>query len=408
MKVLFISTSYPSNNSDPRGIFIHLLARALHREGIDITVLAPGAPSAPTHDVRDGVKVQRVTYWLPRWQALTVGLGGIVPNLRRKPWLAVQVPPLLAALVWRALRIAGEFDLIHCHWVYPSGIAGVAAAIRHELPLILTSHGGDLNLAHRSKAIRWLSRRLSETADVCVGVSHAMVEEFSGLGISGERVRFIALGVDTSGALPRTSDEHSKMLQAFARFEGFRITYVGSLIPRKSVETLLLAHAELETRGYKVASAIVGPGPSEEKLRSLASELSLRNVYFAGAEPPGRVQDWMLKGNVLVLPSRSEGRGLVLVEAMALGLPVIASDIPGPRELVIPGQTGLLFQRGDAMGLADCLQQLIDNDHLAREMGRRGRDLVEAEGLTDVHSARNHISLYEEVLRARSKSRKKG
>ena len=171
MRVLFITSAYPANLDDPRGTFIHVLARSLVEEGVQVTVLAPGSPGAPRSELRDGVHVRRATYWIPRWQSLATGLGGIVPNLRSKPWLIFQIPALLLALSWRAVRLARGADVIHAHWVLPSGLAGVRARRWSGRPLIITSHGGDLNLAVRIPALRPLVRRTVTQAQHCVGVS---------------------------------------------------------------------------------------------------------------------------------------------------------------------------------------------------------------------------------------------
>src|SRR6266581_101685 len=106
MRVLFVTSAYPEDRDDARGIFIHRIANGLVREGIDVVVLAPGTPSAPRQGVFDGVHVERATYWVRPRQRLATGLGGIAPNLREHPQLALQVPFLVSALLRGALRLA--------------------------------------------------------------------------------------------------------------------------------------------------------------------------------------------------------------------------------------------------------------------------------------------------------------
>ncbi len=396
MKLLVITSAFPNFAGDPRGTFVHILARALSRRHIEVTVLAPGAPGAPTKEIVDGVEVQRATYWIPRWQGLAVGLGGIVPNILRKPWLLVQVPALIASLTWHAVRLSRGVHVIHAHWVYPAGIAGAIAKWWRGIPLAITSHGGDLNLANRSRLLRWVTRRISQTADICIGVSHAMVAEFHRLGIAEDRVRFIPLGVEVDpdqGPPSELADLH----ETFRNFRGFRIVYAGSLIPRKSVDTLIRAHHRLEVRGHEVATLLVGTGPTERSLRDLIAENESKHVFFAGQQAPDRVGLWIGAGNVLILPSLSEGRGLVIVEAMALGRPVVASDIPGPQELVHDGDNGFLFPAGDDEQLADRLERLIEDEPLRERLGKRGMELIEEEGLTPDRCAARHVGLFEEI-----------
>jgi glycosyltransferase involved in cell wall biosynthesis len=392
LRVLFVTTAYPAHAADPRGTFVHALARALARlGGVRVTVLAPGAPGAPASERRDGVEIRRAAYWTRRGQALAVGHHGIIPNLRRRPWLALQVPALVAALTRETVRLAADADLVHAHWVYPGGLAGLAARRRRGVPLVVTSHGTDLNLTVRSRALRWLARRVALGADACLGVSHAMVERFLALGVPAERVRYVPLGVEAGG--PEGP--------APARAGGgpFAVWYVGGLTRNKSVETLVRAHAELARRGRRATLTVVGSGPEEPALRALASELGLGDaVRFPGPKPPAEIPALLAGADALVLPSRTEGRGLVLLEAMAAGVPVVASDIPGPREIVLEGETGLRFPAGDASRLADALERLLSDEALRARLVRGGRALIAREGLTTAASAERHLEVYRAVL----------
>jgi glycosyltransferase involved in cell wall biosynthesis len=398
MRVLFITSAYPANADDPRGTFIHVLARSLVKQGLEVVVLAPGSPGTPTSELRDGVRIWRATYWIPRWQSLATGLGGIVPNLLVKPWLICQVPALVAALAWRAAELARQVDLIHAHWVYPSGVAGAFAGWMRKKPVIMTSHGGDVNLAMRSPLLRMFTRWTARRADVCIGVSHAMAGRLVRLGVEGTKVRFVPLGVDIGEPDPGKALRKSPCLSTFAAFDGLRVVFAGSLIPRKSVQTLLEAQRWLVAGGHQVASLIIGDGPCAAKLHREAGSSGSGLVCFVASQPPDEVPSYMALGNVFVLPSLSEGRGLVIVEAMMTGLPVVSSDIDGPRELVADGLTGFLFQPGNAAGLASCLERFVSDQSLSIVMGARARQAVREAGLTADCSARQHIAVYGDIL----------
>lgn len=397
VRILFITSAYPSNSEDPRGFFIHQLARALTRRGASVTVLAPGSPTAPTRDTLDGVIVRRATYWIPRWQSLATGFGGIVPNLQRRPWRALQIPTLVAALTRDAVELADEADVIHAHWMYPAGVAGAFAARRRGLPLVVTSHGSDLALARRLAPLRWLSRWVCGCAAACVAVSHGQAAGLREIRVATKRLLVVPLGVDyASGAARGTIVKRDEYLK-FKSHEGLRIVFVGRLVPSKSVETLLEAHQLLEGRGLSVATAIIGSGPGEQRLRKLTRQNRSANVVFVGAVSPDSVASWLAAADVLVLPSLTEGRGIVILEAMAQAVPVVASDIPGPRELVRHGETGFLFPAGDAKALADRLEVLQRDEALRGQLSRRARGFIEEEGLTADESARRHLALYEEL-----------
>ncbi len=361
--------------------------------------MAPGSPAAPSKEHRAGVEVQRATYWVPRWQHLAADFGGIVPTLKRRPWLVTQVPALVVALSRHALRLARDADLIHAHWMYPAGIAGAIASRYRRIPLVVTSHGTDYALAERHLALRVLSRWVVSQAAKCTGVGQDLVEGLRILGVPSERLEYLPLGVATRPATPADGQTEGGELQEFREAQALRLLYVGRLVSGKSVETLLQAHRMLERQGHPVTSALLGSGPEEGRLRDLSRDSELQHVLFLGARPPAAVRAWMSAADLLVLPSLSEGRGIVIVEAMAQGTPAIASDIPGPRDLIEDGRTGLLFPPGDAAALAQCVERLIGDPAYLRQLGQNARERIVTEGLSLEQSTQRHISLYRSLLK---------
>lgn len=400
MKVLFISTAYPSSSEDARGIFVHRISRALVAQGTEVVVVAPSAPGLPKRHSLDGVEVLRATYWLPRYQTLATGLGGIVPNIQTSSWLALQAPLLLGALTRAALRMAGSVDIVHAHWVFPSGLAGVAASRRHRVPLVVTSRGGDAALARRLAPFRWIFGWVARHADACIGVSHDVCDVFRRVGAPNERVLQISSGVDDVTAEMGSQAPTSGPYGEFADSGGLRLLYVGSLIPRKSVRTLLEAHELLQRSGVDVHTAIVGAGPEAAGLRRSAAEKGLRNVHFESPQPPSVISEWMSAADAVVLPSLSEGRPTVAVEALAHERPVLATRIPGTIETVRDGETGFLFPPRDAHALAAAAKRLLDPG-VRKRLGQAGRGFVLAEGLYASALAARHRSLYESLVDSR-------
>jgi glycosyltransferase involved in cell wall biosynthesis len=381
---------------DPRGIFIQRIVLGQLELGADVSVLAPGGSRLPAREVREGVVVHRARYWPGPWQGLTRGLSGIAPNLRERPLLLPQLVSLVAALARIGARLGQDHDVIHAHWLYPGGLAGVWAARRAGRPLVVTSHGGDLNLAMDSKPLRGIAGRVARAADACVAVSDALVTSFQRLGVADSAISMIPYGIDPDLGSEREPDDPD--LRAFRVSPGLRLVYVGSLIPRKSVRTLLAAHAILERRGKPVTTLIVGTGPLADELRRYAADRSLARVLFVGERAPSTVPHYLRAGHALVLPSVSEGRPNVVLEAMAQARPVLASDIPGTREMIEEGRTGLLFPAQDAAGLARCIERLLEHPEQVETMGRQARDRIGSKGLLAMDNARRHLVLYRSLL----------
>jgi glycosyltransferase involved in cell wall biosynthesis len=185
--------------------------------------------------------------------------------------------------------------------------------------------------------------------------------------------------------------------RAFAAFAGLRVVYVGRLVPSKSVETLLAAQHALEKDGQPCACLIVGDGPMRDSLEAAARVNGSSITTFVGRQPPELVPALLALANTFVMPSLSEGRGLVVVEAMAQGLPVVASDIDALRELVTDGVNGFLFRPGSASDLAARLTAFAHDPGLHLTMGRSSSDAFRELGLDAAESARRHDTLYSEV-----------
>lgn len=349
-----------------------------------VTVLAPGADGAASRSEMDGVEVCRARYFVEGKQKLTSGLGGILPNLESNRWLLGQVPPLVMSMAAAARRIALRgFDLIHAHWLFPGGLVGLLARGRLGIPLLVTSHGGDLNWAKQSNLAKRLSRSIARRADACSAVSEDLYDSFLQLGVPEDRVSLTPLGVDL--AVTEDSRERDSSI--------LRILYVGSLIPRKNVRCLVRALVRLRNLAVPFRATFVGDGPERAGLEAFAKR-ELLNAHFIGSLPHKGVRSQLLETDVLVLPSISEGRPVVLLEAMASSKPVVATDIPGNRELVDDGQTGFLFRSDDDAQLAAKLFVLWDNPNDTRRLGLAGRAKMLEEGLTTSQTAARFIELY--------------
>ena len=180
-----------------------------------------------------------------------------------------------------------------------------------------------------------------------------------------------------------------------------RLLFVGSLIPRKGVDVLLKALAEL--RALNLHLTVIGQGPLEQSLMDLSRSLGLKKtVTFEGTVPPGEsMAKLMNQSHILVLPSHHEGRPNVVIEAMAAGRPVVGSDIHGIRECLDQSGAGILFPDNDASSLASAIKSLIDRPARIAELGGKAREWVLSQGLTWDNTARQYMDLIRRVTSVR-------
>lgn len=390
-RVVFFTTSYPCAPGDRIGPFVHALARSLRRLGTPVRVLAPATATARGVSILEGVEVERFRFLPARWSTLTAGFGGVPVALRRAPWRLLAVPPMLAAGAMASVRAARAADVLHAHWLPNLIPLAPAARLRHR-PRVVTLWGSDVEWFERSTWLRRMFERVLRGADAVVAINEQMRALFAPI-VGPARLHVIASGVDTELFHPRERAALRRRLQL--ALDDVVAVFAGSLIPRKGVDVAIDALSC--SRRQAPFLVIVGEGPERAVLAQRAQQQGVaQRVRFVGEASVAEVAEWMAAADVFVLPSRYEGRPNVVLEAQATGLAVVASDIPGCRDLIEPGETGLLTRPGDPTALGDVLAMLVDDPALRVRLGNRARAAISDRRVTwEACAAR-----YQEIYRA--------
>ncbi len=231
------------------------------------------------------------------------------------------------------------------------------------------------------RIIKALGRRALRSADCVFTISRYTAGQLEALGVPGRRIRVFPNGVDGRRFRPIKVDR--RLL--FERYrmpalEGGVFLTVAQLNPRKGIDTAIHAVAELRRRGHTVTYVVIGSGPDEERLRQLVESLKLQgSVFFLPAVDDATLLQFYNAADVFLLLSRQEGDlnvegfGLVLLEAGACGLPVVAGRSGGIPDAVVDGQTGFLVDPLNLNEICDRLETLLTNPQLRRRMGEIGR-----------------------------------
>jgi L-malate glycosyltransferase len=205
------------------------------------------------------------------------------------------------------------------------------------------------------------------------------------------RIQLCYNGIDLEAFGPRDAPRPPQLAH-----DSFVIGVVCALRPEKGLSTLLQAFARVHHLRSGLKLAIVGDGPMLESLQAESRALAIHeDCVFALST--GQVTDWLCAIDIFVLPSRSEALSNALMEAMACGCPVVASRVGGNPELVRNLETGLLFEPGDAAGLADALRTLIENESLRRRLAEAGAQLVR-ERFSIRASAQRMGEIYQQLI----------
>ncbi len=391
-KILVLTTTYPVNETDWAGAFIHNLVLALRRRGFELEVIAPSNGEGYGSQFIDGVRVTRFGYFWPRsLERLTKGAGGIPENMSRDFLARIQVIPMMAIFFLKSLLRSGRVDAIYSNWMGAGLVGSIVSRISGK-PMVVSFRGDDGYLARDNRLWRIFTKFVVRQAYFVTAVNSELLEIMRGLGANPSKLGIPRFGVDTSVFFPGTENGNPGAT--------VRIIFVGSLIPKKGLQDLINALADPGFRG--ISLTVVGDGYYSEYLKALAKEkLGHCKVEWKGLTAPKEVAKLMRQSDILVLPSYTEGSPNVVKEAMATALPVISTMVGGIPELVCHEKTGLLYKPGDIGALRGCLFKLASDPHLRKEMGLLSKKSLEKAGLNWDVTALDFAEIFSRAIRER-------
>ena len=370
MRILHVVTAFPRTPDDVIVPWLVELLKRLRAAGHEVEVFTSSYRGAPD-EVFAGIPVHRFRYFPRRWENLTHEEAA--PDRMKRSLLYRLMPAcfVVAGIVaiWRLCRRT-RYDVIHVHWPLPLALFGWAAQRARPARLVTTFYGVELRwvkgaLPFFKGFLAWAARR----SDRVIAISQYTAGELRALAdVPIEVIPYTTSLPEPAARPPEARDGTGPVL------------FVGRLVERKGVAHLIEAIARLGGGEAAPRLEIVGDGPERPGLEALAQRLGVaQRVVFRGKIPPDELQATYARAAVCVLPSvldtrgDTEGLGVVLLEAMNQGTPVIASRIGGIPDIVEDGVSGLLVPPGDADALAAAVRRVRDDPALARRLGEAGR-----------------------------------
>jgi glycosyltransferase involved in cell wall biosynthesis len=360
MNILFCNYEYPPLGGGG-GVVMAALARELARRH-SVTVLTSRALGLAAEDRDGGVRVVRA------------------PVFFRKEKAVANVPSMLAYLPMGALaagRLRRErFDVINTHFVVPTGPLGDWLSRRWAIPNVLSVHGGDLYdpskrlSPHRIGVLRAPIRRLLLRADALVGQSRNTLHNVAQIYGVRRDSELIPLGIDRPPQLERRRAELGLPEDAFV------MATVGRVVARKATPQLVRAlKAADRPRAHLL---VVGDGPDAANVRAEAEGLGIADrVHLLGQVSEEQKYRALAAADVFVSTTQHEGFGLVFLEAMAYGLPVVCYDHGGQTDFLVDGETGSVVPLNDLERFTRALITLHDRPDERERMSRHNRRLIE-------------------------------
>ncbi|MBI3321372.1 MAG: glycosyltransferase family 4 protein [Candidatus Omnitrophica bacterium] len=375
IRVLMVATYFhPIVGGTERQAFA--LAKGLLKQGHSVTVATCRFPHLGAFEVVDGIPIHRV----------------IRPHARGAVYAMSYLSSLMAFLVrWRR-----QYDVIHTHFLYlDAAAAGFLRTRLHKPVVAKAACGGTFGDVARWRRVPFgsLFRPALKQVDCIVALSRQVKEELLAYGLQSSRIVQVPNGVETERFRPA---DRRDVIRRTLGWQGRIVVFVGRLAPQKGLLNLLEAWAQVAPRLSDATLLLIGSGPQEEQLKRLARRLDLeRRLRFVGEQAD--VLPYLQAADLVVLPSLAEGMSNALLEAMACGLPCVASRIGGNVELVTDGENGCLVEPGHPEQLAEAITRLLQDEQARRRFGAEGRHRVERHYAMGRITER-YLTLYRDLL----------
>ncbi|MFV2057936.1 MAG: glycosyltransferase family 4 protein [Thiohalomonadales bacterium] len=386
MRILFVNYEYPPLGGGG-GVINKLIAEELAKQH-DVAILTSQGMGRPRETVENNVKVYRVPVFFRSRQA------------------AANMPSMLAFLpsgyrTGRQLLKESSFDVINTHFVVPTGPVGDWLSNYASVPNVLSVHGGDLydpskwTSPHRHSLLRNLVKKLLRKADKVVGQSSNTLQNVKEYYDADLACDCIPLGIvrptDTTVA-PRE--------RYHLQEDDIVLATVGRLVSRKAVDKLINVVKNLNNQ--KVHLFIIGSGPQEESLKQVSAELNLaKQIHFLGQTDEKEKFEVLRMADIYASTSQHEGFGIVYLEGMACGLPIVCYDYGGQTDFLTSGETGYLVKLNDLDAFTTSCQNLIDDADFRKKMGKQNQIAVEAYYID--HCAKRYEEVFQQAIDNRKK-----
>lgn len=366
-KILITTSSYPKWENETSGVFVEELCKRL-TDSFDVFVLTPYSHNSLTLENRNNLNVTRYKYWIGK---KLLGDGEIMANLKQNKLMYFQILPFMLLQLINIYKIVKKqkINIIHAHWLIPQALMAVIykKLFNRRISILATIHGGDINNFNGFLG-RLLIKYILKNIDSLTVVSEAIKQKILVLDFKKE-IYVYPMGVDTELFSPDKKDESIRKKFNIA---GNFLLFVGSINERKGIRHLIEAMPLILKKFPGTKLLVVGDGNLKNEMVELLRTLDVSdNVIFTGAIPHNDLPPYFATADVFVLPSFSEGFGLVVAEALSSATIVITSDLKPINDIIIENKTGFYFQTIDKISISDKIIEVLNNlsniEHIKKE-----------------------------------------
>ncbi len=350
MKILILSTAFPRYNGDYIANFFLEIATKLTINN-EVTVVAPHDIGIKRSELISDVQIERFQYMPIKHQTLAYR-DGIKANIKKCKWTKYMLVPFMLSYLMKSIVKGRSKDIVIANFI-PSALIGLALRLVYKTPVILTIHSNEKVTGLLGKINKWV---LGKVDYVIFNSSYTQ----DSLKQYVKKYQTIPIGVETSRFKPKLRNYDGK--------RNLKLISVGRLIPIKGYKYLINAMSLVPSN---VELEIIGWGSLEHDLKLQVKKLNLSNVKFTGAVLPKDIPKHLSKADLFVMSSvpcdgREEALGVVLIEALANGLPVLATDTGGVKDIV-DVSVGNLVKPKDIQHMSHMINMFIKHPDLIEQ-----------------------------------------
>ena len=382
MKVCLLTHSYPRFPNDTTAPFVESTAEKLQKQGVDVTVLTPDTLKFARTPIDHSVNLQTYRYFFPRRLQRLGYSNTLVNDCQLKRYVYLLAPFMFLSGIFHLdwLHRKHRFDAIHAFWLLPNGFIGAVLCKVYKIPLVITMQGSDMFIAKQNRFFKWMATWTLKQTAMVTSVTPTFLPELAALNVPEAKRCLIPNGVDPE-VFPPSSHKQLVALRKKLSIpaDNLIVFALGRIVLKKGFDFLVQAFPLVHEEVPNVTLIIGGDGTDLAKLKTLAKRLGVsESIRFTGTISRADVPVYFHLCDIFTLPAIFDPKGNVdgcpnvILEAMACGKPVVASNISGIPVIVKDSETGILVEEKSVTQLAQALVALLTDAGKREQFGRAG------------------------------------
>lgn len=377
IKIYSLTTTYPGTINSKTPKFVHSLNKELFNLGFDISVICPHSKDLETNFELDSIHVNLFKY-LPQFLEMKKS----IPDEAKTTIGKIKIILMIIGFFLFSRRFCSKKEnyILHGHWAFPAGYIAYLLSKKFKKKFIVTVHGSEIAFLEKSGFLKKITvNALNKSSKVIAGNNY-LKNKLIKLGVSDDNISLIRpIPNFINHDIP--INELSKFREKFTSKNNKIILFVGRLTEVKGTEYLIRSLQSLKIQNFHCI--IVGEGPLGNQLKKLAHSLNVTDkITFFGSANTNELGLLYNIGDVFVLPSivdslgGTEGTGLVILEAMDVGLPVISTNVGGIPDTIQNEVNGLLVNQKDPKTIANAIEKLLSDNNLRENIIKNSKNTV--------------------------------